>query len=135
MTYYHCVMTVTKCLRTVTLFAWVIATEILFFKQFQDGVVPFQIINEHSREMECKSEVVSSTLFSNWLIVLCCNPLMFKVNVHFAGATGVSLQVEAESWGNSIMESTQQQYAPFTMVQRVVNVVTIHEEGEEDVRV
>ena len=31
----------------------------------------------------------------------------------------------------SIMESTQQQYAPFTMVQRVVNVVT--EEGEEDV--
>ena len=33
----------------------------------------------------------------------------------------------------SIMESTQQQYVPFTMVQRVVHAVT--EEGEEDVTV
>ena len=33
----------------------------------------------------------------------------------------------------SIMESTQQQYAPFTIVQKVVHAVT--EEGEEDVTV
>ena len=46
----------------VTLFARVITAEIPFFKQFED-VVPLHIIHEHSREMERKSEVVSSTLF------------------------------------------------------------------------
>ena len=47
----------------VILFARVITAEIPFFKQFED-VVPLHIIHEHSREMEWKSEVLSSTLFT-----------------------------------------------------------------------
>ena len=47
----------------VTLFARVITAEIPFFKQFED-VVPLHIIHEHSRELEHKSEVVSSTLLT-----------------------------------------------------------------------
>ena len=47
----------------VTLFARVITAEIPFFKQFED-VVPLYFIHEHSKEMERKSEVVSSTWFT-----------------------------------------------------------------------
>ena len=48
----------------VTLFARIVTAEIPFFKQFQD-VVPLHIAHQHSREMERKSEVVSSYL--NWI--------------------------------------------------------------------
>ena len=78
--------------------------------------------------MERKSEVVSSTFFtlqSNSLVVLYCAHSCLNIVFNLQVPLGVDML--------SIMESTQQQYAPFTTVQKVVHAVT--EEGEEDVTV
>ena len=120
----------------VTLFARIITAEIPFFKQFQDAV-PVHIGHEHSREMERKSEVVSSTFFtlqSNSLVVLYCAHSCLNIVFNLQVPLGVLFKLEQKHEDMlSIMESTQHQYAPFTTVQKVVHAVT--EEGEEDVTV
>lgn len=105
----------------VTLFARIITAEIPFFKQFQDAF-PVHISHEHSREMERKSEVVSSTFFtlqSNSLVVLYCAHSCLNIVFNLQVPLGVLFKSEQKHEDMlSIMESTQQQYAPFTMVQK-----------------
>ena len=86
----------------VTLFARIVTAEIPFFKQFQD-VVPLHIAHQHSREMERKSEVVSSYLnwiYTPWMKFVQRMRLMeIKVcYIHFTGAFGGSVQVWAKAW-------------------------------------